>query len=156
STETLTYHAIPAAELDRIRAAGRDDAGNPLTVTTGDGSPLRCCLREARDGEPVTLIAYAPPGTAGAYAECGPVFIHAQRCAGYPDTATYPPGLAHRRQIVRAYNDDGAIADAVLAKGTEEIERAAAELLSRDDVRIVHIRNITYGCYNFSITASAS
>jgi hypothetical protein len=35
------------------------------------GSPVRCCLRETRPGERVMLIAYTPPGTAGAYAERG-------------------------------------------------------------------------------------
>ncbi len=100
----LTYQAIMAQKLDAIRAAGRDEAGNPLEVRVLEdgGAPLRCCLREARAGERVMLIAYTPPGTAGAYAERGPVFIHAERCAGYPTPAQYPPGLAHRQQVVRA------------------------------------------------------
>src|SRR5581483_1246012 len=63
--------AIPPAELDGIRAAGRDVAGNGYrpTVDRAGGSPLRCCLRLTRPGEQVALIAYRPAGTAGAYAE---------------------------------------------------------------------------------------
>src|SRR5712692_9535116 len=78
----LCYQAIPGDELDAVRAAGRDEAGNPLKVQVHQdgGAPLRCCLREAPAGERLLLIAYTPPGTAGAYAERGPVFIHAERC----------------------------------------------------------------------------
>src|SRR5438445_8999790 len=59
----LVYLAIPPGELDAIRAAGRDEAGNPLDVQVhrDGGAPLRCCLREARAGERLLLIAYTPP-----------------------------------------------------------------------------------------------
>lgn len=79
-TRTFVFDAIPRSELEKIRAAGADEAGNPLVVQVDvhGGSPLRCCLRETRAGEQVLLIAYTPPGGAGAYAERGPVFIHAQ------------------------------------------------------------------------------
>jgi hypothetical protein len=78
----LVFEAIPQATLQDIRAAGVDEAGNQLTVQTDTegGSPLRCCLRESAPGEQVLLIAYTPPGTRGAYAERGPVFIHARPC----------------------------------------------------------------------------
>ena len=103
-TTEFLYQAIPADELDAIRTAGQDEAANPLAVqvTREGGNPLRCCLRETGPGERVLLIAYTPPGTAGAYAERGPIFIHADRCEGYLTPGEYPPGLAHRQQVVRA------------------------------------------------------
>jgi hypothetical protein len=114
-TRTLVFEPIPAAELDTIRAAGRDEAGNRLTPQADPegGNPLRCCLRETRPGERVLLIAYTPPGSAGAYAERGPVFVHAGPCGGYVTPDRYPPGLSHRQQVVRAYDHDGRIADGV-------------------------------------------
>jgi hypothetical protein len=89
------YLAIPRDELDAIRAARHDEAGNPLDtlIHRDGGAPLRCCLRETRPAERVLLIAYTPPGTAGAYAERGPVFIHADRCGGYLTPAA--PELSH-------------------------------------------------------------
>jgi hypothetical protein len=44
--------AIPAEVLDRIRAAGHDDFGNPLVPATDEdgGSPMRCCLRRSAPG----------------------------------------------------------------------------------------------------------
>jgi hypothetical protein len=93
-----------------------DEAGNRLTVQvdTEGGNPLRCCLRESVPAERVLLIAYTPPGTRGAYAERGPVFIHAEPCSGYLTPDRYPPALSHRQQVVRAYDRDGRIADGVM------------------------------------------
>jgi hypothetical protein len=151
-TGALTFEAIPAAELAEIRAAGRDEAGNSLTVqAVNGGSPVRCCLRETRPGERVMLIAYTPPGTAGAYAERGPVFVHADPCEGYPTPRRYPPGLRHRMQVVRAYDRQGRIADGVLAADGLQAEAVIAEMLARPDVELVHLRNVGYGCYNFAV-----
>jgi hypothetical protein len=149
----FVYQAIPAAELDAIRAAGRDEAGNLLTVVEDPGSPLRCCLRQARPGERLLLIAYTPPGTAGAYAERGPVFIHADRCGGYLTPHDYPPELAHRPQVVRAYDRHGAIADGVLAADGQQAAAVIADLLGRPDVELVHLRNVGFGCYNVAVRA---
>jgi hypothetical protein len=151
-TGALTFEAIPAAELAEIRAAGRDEAGNSLTVQADNGgSPVRCCLRETRPGERVMLIAYTPPGTAGAYAERGPVFVHADPCEGYPTPRRYPPGLRHRMQVVRAYDRQGRIAGGVLAADGLQAEAVIAEMLARPDVELVHLRNVGYGCYNFAV-----
>jgi hypothetical protein len=62
TTTTLTVHPIDQDRLDAIRAAGEDDGGNPLTpfAATGEGEPLRCCLRFARPRESLALISYAP------------------------------------------------------------------------------------------------
>jgi hypothetical protein len=152
-TSTLVFEPIPAGELGKIRAAGVDEAGNKLTPQADPegGDPLRCCLRETRPGEQVLLIAYTPPGTAGAYAERGPVFIHADPCEGYTTPDRYPPGLSHRQQVERAYDQDGQIADGILAGDGEQALAVIQQLLARPDVALVHLRNVGYGCYNFTV-----
>jgi uncharacterized protein DUF1203 len=152
----LLYQAIPPGELDAIRAAGLDEAGNLLEAQAAwvGGAPLRCCLREARPGERLLLIAYSPPGTAGAYAERGPVFVHADRCSGYRTPGEYPPELAHREQVVRAYDGQGRITDGVLAADGRQAQDVIGELLARPGVELVHLRNVGYGCYNFAVRAS--
>ena len=149
----LVFEPIPPAALQQIRAAAADEAGNPLTVQadTEGGSPLRCCLRESAPGEPLLLIAYTPTGTRGAYAERGPVFIHAGTCGGYLTPDRYPPALSHRPQVVRAYDRDGRIADGVLASNGDHAMTVIRELLARPDVTLVHLRNVGYGCFNFAV-----
>ena len=149
----LVFEAISQARLQEIRAAGVDEAGNRLTVRgeTSGGSPLRCCLRESAPGEQLLLIAYTPPGGRGAYAERGPVFIHAEPCAGYLTPSRYPPGLSHRLQVVRAYDRDGRIAGGVMVNDGEHAMTVIRELLARPDVSLAHLRNVGYGCYNFAV-----
>jgi hypothetical protein len=155
---TLTYEAIPAAELTAIRAAGRDEAGNVLTAQVDEegGSPLRCCLRTTRPGEQVLLVAYTPPGGNGGYAERGPVFIHAEPCPGYRTPGEYPPELYGRPQTVRAYNEQGRIEDGVYVEDGEQADRAIADLLARPGVTLVQLRNVGFGCYNFAVRGAVS
>jgi hypothetical protein len=155
----FAIEALPAADLDDIRRAARDRHGNPLVcrvVSAADaGSPLRCCLREAAAGERIVLIAHSPRGGTGEYREVGPVFIHADKCAGYATPGRYPDGFRHRPQVFRAYDSHGRICDAVLVDGIDA-ERVIGELLARPDVAVVQSRNVLYGCYMFLISRAGT
>jgi len=146
---------ISVERLAAVRRDGADDAGERFEPFTAeqDGAPLRCCLREARAGERLALIAYRPDGTAGAYRETGPVFVHADPCAGYSERDTYPAAFRHRSQVLRAYDERGRIADALLIEGVHA-EAGIEQLLARPDVATVHSRNVLYGCYMFTIDRS--
>lgn len=150
---TLVFEPIPPALLEELRSTGVDEAGNTLAaeIDADGGSPLRCCLRETRPGERVLLVAYTPPGGQGGYAERGPVFIHADHCDGYLTPDRYPPALAHRQQIVRAYNQRGRIADGVLAADGDHATAIIRELLARPGISLVHLRNVGFGCYNCAV-----
>jgi hypothetical protein len=152
STTSFRIAALPPETLARLRAAGVDDFGNDLVVTTEPegGHPLRCCLSEARPGDRIALLAYRPFPWDGVYAEAGPVYIHADECGGYPDTAAYPEGFRHRQQIFRAYGSDRTIVDAEIVEGARA-EDAIADLLARPEVDFVHSRNVAYGCFMFAI-----
>ena len=144
--------ALPADELERIRARGVDDFGNalePITVTE-PGTPLRCCLRDAEPGERVALIAYRPAAVGGPYAEVGPVFVHAEACAGYPDAARYPESFRARNQLLRAYDERGRQVENVIIDGPVA-ERAITDLLGRPGVAYLHSRNVLAGCYMFAV-----
>ncbi len=143
---------IPAARLVALRHDGVDDAGGRFEpfVAEESGAPLRCCLREAGPGERLALIAYRPEGTAGAYREVGPVFVHADPCQGYAERDTYPAGFRDRRQVLRAYDEAGRIAEALLVEGVQA-EAGIAHLLASPRVATIHSRNVLYGCYMFAI-----
>lgn len=150
-TIPLRVTPLPADALDRVRTRGADDFGNPLTpvaVVAGE-TPLRCCLRDATAGEQVVLVAWQPSALPGPYAEVGPVFVHAERCAG-PAGAGYPEGFRHRRQLFRAYDAQGRQVDNEVHEGTGA-EAALSALLTRPDVAYVHSRNVLAGCYMFRV-----
>lgn len=143
---------IPPEWLEAVRRDGADDAGERFEpfAAEEDGTPLRCCLREARAGERLALAAYRPDGTAGAYREIGPVFVHAEPCGGYAERDTYPAAFRHRRQVLRAYDTTGRITDALVVEGIHA-ETGIEQLLAGPDVATVHSRNVLYGCYMFTI-----
>ena len=130
-----------------------DAFGNPVRpiVDESGGSPLRCCLRETTPSESIALIAVRPFPWPGPYAEVGPVFIHAATCGGYAEGHRYPQGFARRRQLLRAYDHDHRICDAVQAADGRQAERILSWLLSRPDVDFVHSRNVEWGCYMFTV-----
>jgi hypothetical protein len=146
-------HPIPEADLDEIRARGRDAAGNAVErVVAGGGEPLRCCLRNARGGEQLILFGYEPALPPSPYRETGAVFAHAEPCAG-PDAAVgYPPEWRGRPQVLRAYDRRGWIHNASRTHDGHDPEGVIAAMLSDPEVVQIHSRNIAYGCYMFAIT----
>lgn len=157
STSILRRHGLRVRPLPsdlgpRAVAAGHDDAGTPAPVIEATaGSPLRCCLRDAIQGEQITLITVVPEGPQGAYAERGPVFVHAHDCGGPTGDGGYPEGWRSRDQILRAYSPDGRIIGGELVPAGDGQEDVAARLFADDEVAFVQTRNIVYGCYMATI-----
>ncbi|MEU4236319.1 DUF1203 domain-containing protein [Actinoplanes sp. NPDC026619] len=149
---TFVVSPIPPEWLTSVRRHGVDDSGACYDSFTADepGEALRCCLREAEAGERLALVAYRPAGATGAYREIGPVFVHADPCEGYREPGHYPASFRPRRQVLRAYDKAGRIADAIMVEG-ENAEAGIEQLLNRPEIETVHSRNVLYGCYMFAI-----
>ena len=147
--------ALPAGFLARVWATGRDDLGNAVEQMVNreaGGAPLRCCLREAEVGERIALIGYGPFDRPGPYAEVGPVFIHAEPCAGCGETGRYPEAFRHRRQVFRAYDAGGRMVYGgnAMVEG-RDAEAAIARIFADPAVAFIHSRNVLAGCYMFAI-----
>ncbi len=132
SPAAFRISAIPPQMLDRIWAAGHDEFGNPLEVSVDEqgGAPIRCCLRPAAPGDRLALIAYRPFSRPGPYAEVGPVFVHAERCAGYTEPSRYP---------------------AIAMVDGPQAEQAIATIFADPTIEVIHARNVYAGCYMFAI-----
>ncbi len=158
---SFEVRALPADVVRELLA--RDDAGRPSQpyVDTEGGSPLRCCLRRIRPGERVALVSYAPlrrwaratGAEPGPYDEVGPVFVHAEPCAG-PDGSGCPGWLTEGRRVLRAYDMAGRILggrliEAYPDRGPVAAESALAEMFADPGVAVVHCRAVEFGCFLF-------
>jgi hypothetical protein len=150
-----TIHAIDPDRLDAFRSAGTDGHGNPWAPypASGDGEPLRCCLRYARAGEPIALISWAPFVAPSPWREVGPVYVHAEPCAGYAD-AGLPPELRRGPRVLRTYRADGTMNyDHNTLVGDEDLEPVLEKLLALPDVDTVHVRTVLPQCFLYAVTA---
>ncbi|WP_405629428.1 DUF1203 domain-containing protein [Streptomyces sp. NBC_00016] len=147
--------AIPGGVLDELRVV--DDAGRrtaPFADEEG-GAPLRCCLRRSAVGERIALVSYAPlrrwaAGAGvdpGAYDEQGPVFVHADGCAGFAGD-DHPFAQAHR--TVRRYSAEGRILGGALV-GVGGLDEAFRNAFDDPDVAFVHVRAVEYGCFLYEV-----
>ena len=125
-----------------------------VSIDREGGAPHRCCLRDSRPGERILLASVTPPGPQGAYAESGPVFLHADPCGG-PDRPGYPDEFRRRTQVFRAYSVDGRIVGGRVVQPGDDQEAVAEELLAEADVAYLHSRNVVHGCYMFAIHPAA-
>jgi hypothetical protein len=145
----MKHLPISTEIADEARATLVDRFGHQLEATR-EIAPCRVCLRIPTEREEMILMSYQPLADTGPYAEVGPIFVHVHRCRPYSDVATFPPDFAARPLVLRAYGYDGRITGARVA----EPGRAAADandLLSRAEIAEIHVRHVSYTCFDFKI-----
>jgi hypothetical protein len=154
---SLRVHAIDPARLGSVRTTGADGHGNQLRpfAATGQGEPLRCCLRYAEPGEQITLISYAPFEHPSVWTEVGPVYIHAARCEGYTATGRLPEQLATGPRVLRTYRADDTMnyEHNTVVIDEADLEPMIERLLSKPDVATVHVRTLAPQCFLYAVAA---
>ena len=145
---SLAYVPIPDEIAALARQTLRDGFGHELHVERNQ-APCRSCLRILKAPEVLILLSYQPLPDTNPYAEIGPIFIHAYACEPYR-SREFPADFLERELVVRAYNLDGRIADAV-ATAPGDAESAAAAFLGDDRIAEVHVRHRSYTCFDFKI-----
>src|SRR5262249_55848008 len=152
---TLHVHPIAEARLDAMREQGHDEHGNTWAPHPAIGwEPLRCCLHLATEGESIVLISYAPLTTASAWTEVGPIYVHAQQCAGYTTPDDLPTQLRTGPRVLRGYDEDGTLLYDHVTVVDEGVDLAAPirELLASDAVDTVHVRALATQCFTYAVT----
>jgi uncharacterized protein DUF1203 len=129
------------------------DVTDATPWTAAGGEPLRCCLRDAKDGESLVLVNYRPELPEGSpYQETGAVFVHTDGCTGPSSLTEYPADFYGRSQVLRAYDERGWIHPASRTHDGTDPEQAIASVLAEPGVVAIHSRNVVYGCFMFAIT----
>ncbi len=101
----LNYVAMPVGEAERLRQGGPDAYGDQpeRRISDGDGVPCRHCLRNVDEGQPYLVLAYRPFSSVQAYAETGPIFMHAENCAIHDGDALPPILASSKSYLLRGY-----------------------------------------------------
>jgi hypothetical protein len=130
--------------------------GHPahLEVAT-DWAPCRVCLRLIKPGQDKRLLfTYDPFEPVGATPLPGPVYIHADPCEPYAG-AGFPPQLRQMSILLDVYGDNRRLlAEEVLGEVPDAaaIDAAIDKHLAGDEVRYIHVRSASAGCFTATIT----
>ncbi len=151
---SLLVWAVNPTHLDEVRAIGNDGHGNRLRpfAASGQGEPLRCCLRYAEPAEQITLISYAPFDHPSVWTEVGPVYIHAEaamgtcRLGGYPSLSLTGPRVlrTYRADDTMNYDHNTVVAD------EGDLAPIIQRLLCEPEVATVHVRTLAPQCFLYA------
>lgn len=154
----IRFEPMDTATADHLRSGGLDSNGNLPERKTSDGMglPCRSCMKIVGKSEPYLVAAWRPFTKTHAYAETGPVFLHAEPCTADPmEHGQLPAFLQSPAYILRGYD-----ADERIVYGTggvimlEAITTRIEELLNTPTVVAVHIRSSRNNCYHCRAVAA--
>lgn len=133
--------AIDVTRMDRIRASGIDEYGNPVEP------------KPAAGWEPVAVICFSPWTSPSPWLEAGPVFVHVEVCPGYGTPFDYPPDFADSPSMFNTFYADGSrdYAHIRFVEPGEAHTAALSEVLEHPEVDHLHARSSTAGCFTFAV-----
>jgi hypothetical protein len=145
--------AITAEFANTVRNSRKaPQYGHPAHQELAGGyGPCRHCLKPFSVGqEDRILFTYNPFLRIGDVPFPGPVYIHAEECSRYEEDAGYPEQLRQYASVVTAYGDkQKLVAEQHIENG--EQPTVVQNFLSDPQVRYVHVRDKSAGCFDFRI-----
>ena len=131
--------AMPDEELER-RGVMR------MTVTAKPSYPCRVTLEDRDVGERVLLLNHVSHDVANPYRASHAIFVTegANQAAEFVDEV--PPVLATRILSLRGFDDQGFMADALLAQ-PGDADEGIRRLFANPDIATIHAHNATRGCF---------
>ena len=84
----------------------------------------------------------------------GPVFVHQEACARYPEDGGFPVDLAGRALTLNAYGPGRTLLAREHVNGGN-VDDVVERLLATDGVAYIHVRDTKAGCYDFRIDRAA-
>jgi Protein of unknown function (DUF1203) len=153
TVNSLRVVAIPTELAEAVRKNATDPQfGFPVhTAGAGAGWPCRHCLDWIAEGkERATLFTLDPFAGVEKLPLPGPVYVHADGCARYPENAGIPMKLMSSPRTLNAYGRGRRLI------AQEYVDFANAEatierLFVRPNVDYIHVRSTTAGCYTFRL-----
>ena len=151
---SMRFILVPSEDVIGWQAAGVDSQGRPAKqkISDGDGCPCRHCQENIGKGDPYLVLAHRPFSGLHAYAETGPIFVHAAACRRAESGDALPAIFNGASYILRGY-DNGEI----IVYGTGGVvDRAriidrAETILENPAVAFIHARSAQNNCFHWRI-----
>lgn len=115
------------------------------------GFPDRIEMRDAEIGEQLILLNHTSMGKNSPYRATHAIFVLEYARQSYHAINEIPTVMYNRMLSLRAFDQDGMMVDAKIAKG-DEIRKAVLELLANKRVVHVDAHNAAQGCFSGRIT----
>jgi hypothetical protein len=144
--------AIPTEVAESVRATMHAPTyGHVAQGEVGaDAAPCRHCLRLIAPGERRIWFTYDRFAGVEALPLPGPVYIHADPCERYPESAVFPEELRASPRTLEAYaRGRRLVAQEYVKDG--QMGKVIEEFFSRADVDYVLVNSTTAGCHTFRI-----
>jgi len=149
----LRVVAIPTEVAQAVRSTMKDPQyGFPAhSRVAAEDIPCRHCLAYIAGGtEQATLFTHDPFAGVEELPLPGPIYIHADECERYPETAGIPKHLMASPRTLNAYaRGRRLVAQEYVENG--DAETTIDRLFQRADVDYIHVRSTTAGCFTFRI-----
>ncbi|MDE4275819.1 DUF1203 domain-containing protein [Phaeobacter gallaeciensis] len=150
----LTITALTTDTARALQTGGLDANGQKPERSTSDGArnPCRHCLRYIPEGAGMLILAHRPFPDPQPYAEVGPIFLCAEKCARH-DGDEMPEVLQGSPDyLIKGYGQDdriiygtGAVVEA------ERMMGQAEEIFADPRIAYIHIRSARNNCYQARI-----
>lgn len=145
--------AIPTEVANSVRETMRAPGnGFPAHSELGsDAAPCRHCLRTIAPGEARRILfTYDRFAGVESLPQPGPVYVHAEDCPRYSESAGFPEELRDSPRTLEAYaRGRRLLAQEYVADG--RFEPAIEKLFARQDVDYIQVNSTTAGCFTFRI-----
>lgn len=150
--------AIPTEVAEAVRANLKAPVyGFPAHAELAtDNAPCRHCLRTFAVGKDCRILfTYDRFSGVEALPQPGPVYIHADSCPRYDESAGFPEELRRSPRTLEAYaRGRRLIAQEYVTGG--KFEPAIEELFSHFEVDYLQVNSTTAGCFTFRIERAAA
>ncbi|QUJ75450.1 DUF1203 domain-containing protein [Sulfitobacter albidus] len=150
----LHYTPLPSDIVAALQAGVPDAYGIPAerAISDGDGNPCRHCLHDIPAGAGMLILAHRPFAGLHPYAETGPIFLCADACTAWHGQTPPPILKPGETYLIKGYTADERIRYGTgQIVPTQDLSKAAAALLARDEIAFVDLRSARNNCFQLRI-----
>jgi Protein of unknown function (DUF1203) len=145
--------AIPTEVAEDVRATMKAPRfGFPAHAELStDAAPCRHCLRLIAAGEDRRILfTYDRFAGIESNPQPGPIYVHAESCPRYPESAGLPSELLSSPRTLEAYARGRRLVDQEYVTDGK-FEPAIEKLFARPEVDYLQVHSTTAGCFTFRI-----